>query len=292
MSSHHSNLGQESWPLDPPGNAQYEYMKRFLFAKLQEWKARLSEEGTQNRATGDDDQQLSDNIVREEAAYQQHFAQAYHNWQKLTQDHKQEQWRLECQRAYAEEYDRHQDTRDRLDQLEQEIHHLRLQLSQQKNGQLSPSSALEVSPITLSRSTMKSFVDQQARDLQHWDYDRLLAKWKQRVRQERSVQQPLPATTSWASSSKPANGASSGFEHGPSDEDQQQPYQYDGVNENEDEDLADAPGEDEDEDLMSTTGNVLDPTLRHDSGNVDDGGRMLMELKGFQGANGNGAAGC
>ena len=55
----------------------------------------------------------------------------------------------------------------------------------------------------------------------------------------------------------------------------------------EDEDLADAPGEDEEETMLD--GGVLDPNLRPGNGNVDDGSRMLMELKGFQGSNGDGA---
>ncbi|KAI4265110.1 MAG: hypothetical protein L6R35_007200 [Caloplaca aegaea] len=297
MSSHHSNLGQESWPLEPPGSAEHDYMKRYLFAKLQEWKARLSQDDGSSDPSEDVDQHVADKLVKEEATYQQHFAQAYHNWQKLSQDKKQDQWRLECQKAYAEEYDRHQATRERLDHLEQEIHHLRDRLDQHKDGQPSSGFSIEVPSTPLNRSTMDASTAQQARGLQHWDYDRLLDKWKSRVRQERSVQHPLPAAVPYHSALT-NGGASSGYEH-PALGGEQQPYRHDGGNENEDEDLADAPGEDEDEDVMSTTPqrgtvarDVLDPNLRHDGGNADDGGRMLMELKHFpQTTNGNGATG-
>lgn len=294
MSSHHSNLGQETWPLEPPGPAEYEYMKRYVFAKLQEWKARITQDGQDNGAIGDIDQQLADNLANEEAVHQQHFNQAYNNWQRSTQEKKVEEWRLECQKAYAEEYDRHQDTRERLEQLEQEIHHLRERLNQGKNGQ-SSSSGFEVSAVPLSRTTINSFSAQQARELQHWDYDRLLDKWKERIQQQRSTQHPLPTVGPWSPDNRPTNGNSSAYEHHPLD-DQQHSYHNGEYNEIEDEDLADAPGEDEDEDLTSAaahngmmTRDVLDPTLRPGSGTVDNGGRILMELKGFQGANGNGS---
>ncbi|KAL8723511.1 MAG: hypothetical protein Q9225_000244 [Loekoesia sp. 1 TL-2023] len=293
MSSHHSNLGQETWPLEPPGPAEYEYMKRYVFAKLQEWKAKITQDDPNNGAIGDIDQQLADNLANEEAIHQQHFNQAYNNWQKSTQEKKAEEWRLECQKAYAEEYDRHQDTRERLQQLEQEIHHLQERLNQGKNGQ-SPSSDFELSAVPLSRTTINSFSAQQARNLRHWDYDRLLDKWKQRIQQQRSTQHPLPTVGPWSPGNRPMNGNSSAYEHHPLDH-QQHSYHNGAENEIEDEDLADAPGEDEDEDLTSAaahngmmTRDVLDPTLRPGNGTVDDGGRILMGLKGFQGTNGDG----
>ncbi|KAI4172797.1 MAG: hypothetical protein LQ343_003389 [Gyalolechia ehrenbergii] len=291
MSSHHSNLGQETWRLEHPGPAEYEYMKRYVFAKLQEWKARVTQDEQQSGSSGDIDQHLMDNLAKDEIIHQQHFEQAYSNWQTLAQERKEAEWRLECQKAYAEEYDRHRDTRERLDQLEQEIHHLQKQLNQEKNGHIS-SSILEVTPMPLSRTTINSFSPQQARDLQLWDYDRLLDKWKQRIQQQRSVQHPLPTVGPWSSNNTPMDGASSAYEHRPLNGSH---AYHDGGDEMGDEDLADAPGEDEDEDLTSTaaqngmmTRDVLDPTLRPGSGKVDDGGRMLMGLKGFHGVNGNG----
>ncbi|KAL8736711.1 MAG: hypothetical protein Q9166_000077 [cf. Caloplaca sp. 2 TL-2023] len=290
MSSHHSNLGQETWPLDPPGPAEFEYMKRYVFAKLQEWKAKIAQGDHSINQDADLDQQLSDNLANEEATHQKHCAQAYGNWQKLTPEKKQEQWRLECQKAYAEEYDRHQGTRERLDQLEQELHRLRDRLDQQRSGQVP--SDLEISSMPLSRTTMAAVRPQEVHNLQHWDYDRLLEKWRHRIQQQRSTQHPLPTVPSW-SLSRPQNGTPSTYGHRPLDD--QHSYQDDGDNEMEDEDLADAPGEDEDEDVTSTAPrngmmdrDVLDPNLRHNNGNLDDGGRMLMELKGFQEANGEG----
>lgn len=290
MSSHHSNLGQETWPLDPPGPSEFEYLKRFLFAKLQEWKARIAQGDQYSDRNGEVDQQLSDNLSKEEATHQQHFVEAYNSWQKLTPETRQEQWRLECQRAYAEEYDRHQGTRDRLDQLEQEIHHLRDRLDQQKSGHNTPD--LEVSSIAVSRMTMAAVKPDKLRDLQHWDYDHLLEKWKHRIHDQRSAQHLLPEVPTW-SPSRPQNGTASAYGHRGLED--HHSYQDDGDNEMEDEDLVDAPGEDEDEDASATAPqngvmdrDVLDPNLRHGNGNLDDGGRMLMELKGFQGTNGEG----
>ncbi|KAL8943828.1 MAG: hypothetical protein Q9216_000821 [Gyalolechia sp. 2 TL-2023] len=292
MSSHHSNLGQETWRVEHPGPAEYEYMKRYVFAKLQEWKARVTQDEQQSGSSGDIGQNLMNDLAKEEIVHQQHFEQAYNNWQTLAQEKKEAEWRLECQKAYAEEYDRHQDTRERLDQLEQEIHHLQERLNQENNGQISSSSNFEVSSIPLSRTTINSFSPQQARDLQLWDYDRLLDKWKQRIRQQRSVQHPLPTLGPWSSNSTPMDVASSAYEHRPLDG--SHPHHDEG-DELEDEDLADAPGEDEDEDPTSAavpngmlTRDVLDPTLRPGSENADVGGRMLMGLKGFHGVNGNG----
>lgn len=290
MSFHHSNLGQETWRLEPPGPAEYEYMKRYVFAKLQEWKARVTQDEQQGGSSGDIDQHLMDNLAKEELLHQRHFEQAYSNWQTMALESKEAQWRFECQKAYAEEYDRHRETRERLDQLEQEIHHLKEQLNHQKHG-VSSSSGFQVASMPLSRTTINSFSPQQARDLQLWDYDRLLDKWKQRIQQQRSVQHPLPALESWSSSNTRMDGVSSAHEHRPLDGSHS--YHDDG-DEMEDEDLADAPGEDEDDELTAAaaqngimTRDVLDPTLRPGSGKVDDGGRILMELKGFDEMNGN-----
>ncbi|KAL8909506.1 MAG: hypothetical protein Q9207_000186 [Kuettlingeria erythrocarpa] len=290
LSSHHSNLGQEGWPLEPPGAAELEYMKRFVFAKLQEWKAKISQEDSHDGAGGGPDPQLMENLAKEELAYQKHLTHTYQTWQDLSQDKKQDQWRLQCQKAYADEYGRHQDTRDRLDILEQEIHHLRDQLDLQTRGHSASSSFLDASSMPLSRLTMDSLTAQQARDLQHWDYDRLLDKWKQRIRQDRSVQHPLPtaAAPSPRNNNRPTNGHAPPAFEGTLDE-QQQACQDDGDQEIEDEDLADAPGdEDEDEDMLSAVQeqngrmarrDVLDPNLR------DSGGKGT----GLRGANGNGA---
>ncbi|KAL8650319.1 MAG: hypothetical protein Q9226_005192, partial [Calogaya cf. arnoldii] len=282
MSSHHSNLGQETWPLDPPGPSEFEYLKRFLFAKLQEWKARIAQGDQYSDHDGDVDQQLSDNLSKEEATHQQHFMEAYASWQELTPEKKQEQWRLECQKAYAEEYDRHRDTRDRLDQLEQEIHQLRDRLDQQKSGHITPD--FEISSLPVSRMTMAAVKPDKSRDLQNWNYDRLLDKWKHRIHEQRSTQHPLPDVPSWLPRRR-QNGTPSTYSHRALED--QHSYQDDGDNEMEDEDLVDAPGEDEDEEVTSTgpqngrmDRDVLDPNLRHGNGNLDDGGRMLMELKG------------
>ncbi|KAL8674571.1 MAG: hypothetical protein Q9168_001014 [Polycauliona sp. 1 TL-2023] len=293
MSSHHSNLGQETWPLDPPGPSEFEYLKRFVFAKLQEWKARVVQGDQHNDQNEEVDQQLSDNLSKEEAAHQQHFLEAYNSWQKSTPETRQEQWRLECQKAYAEEYDRHQGTRDRLDQLEQEIHRLRDRLEQQKSGLVT--SDFEMSSTPVSRTTMAAVKPEKLHDLQHWDYDHLLEKWKHRIHEQRSTQHGLPTVPSW-SPSRPRNGNPSA--NGQRALADQHSYQDDGDNEMEDEDLVDAPGEDEDEDVTGTgpqngmmDRDVLDPDLRHSNGNLDDGGRMLMELKGFQATNGEGDIG-
>ncbi|KAL8962482.1 MAG: hypothetical protein Q9183_005150 [Haloplaca sp. 2 TL-2023] len=268
MSSHHSNLGQETWPLDPPGVPEFEYVKRFTFAKLQEWKARITQD---ERHVDEPDAQLCENLAKEEAAYQRHVADVYKDWQNRGEEAKQNEWRLECQKAYAAEYDRHQDTRDRLDQLEQEIHHLRDQLNQPKNGS-SASHVFPVASLPLSRATLGKTPTRQA-----WDYDSIVDKWKHRLREQRSVQQSLPNVPSWSPYKGP-NGTPSTYG--------QHSYPGDGEHDMEDEELADAPGEDEEETMLD--GSVLDPNLRAGNGNVDDGSRILMELKGFQGSNGDG----
>lgn len=268
-------------------------MKRFLFAKLQEWKARLAQGDQYSDQNGAADQQLGDNFSKEEATYQHHFLEAFNSWQKLSPETRHEQWRLECQKAYAEEYDRHQGTRDRLDQLEQEIHRLRDQLDQQKAGHIPAD--FEISSIPVSRTTMAAVKSEGLHELQHWDYDHLLEKWKHRIHEQRSTQHPLPTVPS-LSPGRPLNGTPSAYDHRALED--QHSYQDDDDKEMEDEDLVDAPGEDEDEDVTGTTSRngmvdreVLDPDLRHSNGSLDDGGRMLMELKGFQEANGEGGTG-
>ncbi|KAL8700914.1 MAG: hypothetical protein Q9201_005183 [Fulgogasparrea decipioides] len=278
MSSHHSNLGQETWPLDPPGRLEFEYVKRYTFAKVQEWKARITLDDQHSDHIGEIDPQLNAKLAREEPTYHNHVLQMYSNWQGLPEEKKLDEWRLECQKAYAEEYDRHQETRDRLDQLEQEIHHLRDRVNQPKNTQ--SSSGLGFSPLPLSRATIATLSSQQARDLHQWDYNELVNKWKLRIREQRSTQHMLPNLPPYTPK-RALNGTPSTYD--------QHSYHEERDHEMGDEDLADAPGDDEEEDMMKQ--NVLDPKLRHGNGNLDDGERMLVELKNFQETNGDGGPG-
>ncbi|KAL9581841.1 MAG: hypothetical protein Q9203_005738 [Teloschistes exilis] len=245
MSSHHSNLGQETWPLEPPGPSEFEFVKRYTFAKLQEWKATIAQDNTYSDHAVEPDQVLSDSIAKEEATYQLHCVHAYNNWQRLSQEQRQEEWHLECQKAYAAEYDRHQDTRDRLDQLEQEIHQLRDRLNnhppdtQQRPSPRSFADTL----LPLSRATAATISNSpQTHELHHWDYDRIVGKWKHQIQSQRAVQQSLPPPLphAWSSPNRPLNGTPSVYHH-------QSSYPEEGDNEMEDEDLADAPGEEEEE---------------------------------------------
>ena len=294
LSSQRSGLGHDTWPLEPPGTSQADFLKRYIFSKLQEWKANVSRESIGNDS-GEVSKELREDLAREEAAYHQHFGQAYNVWTSLSPESKQSEWRLECQKAFAQEQDRHQETRNRLDQLEQELNHARGQVNQQRTNRHLMEVSNNTSPtVPLSRGAA-SILNSLKDNLEAWNYDSIVNKWTGYILQQRSTQRPLPTASPW-SPDLGTNGASAKPDRRAGE---QRPFSAGLAGDDADEDLVDAPGEDE-EDMhhepqeSAIDRDVLDPHLRngafaHDENGATNGDRMLTEVNGFNRANGDGA---
>lgn len=308
--------------MEPPGIEQFQDLELWLESKLVKWKQKqdaLSGRDNQNENGVDghtiQNQQPTENDVEKEA-YVKHLSSTYQTWKNLSDKQKLEIWRLELQKALVREQESHQQTVARLDRAEQEIQHLRAQLSQRSiYRQASEFSDFPPSTMPLSREALD--VLSRDRNLLDWDYEAVISKWKTRINRNRNVQKPLPTvpvsnawpqildTTSLTNGTSHIQGHHSGL-HAHHNSGTAIDYELS----EDDEDLADAPGDDdedmhlEDQSPRNTTMDrrILDPNLREhldtllkpnntNARGVEGngyGGRVLMGLRDFGRVIGNG----
>lgn len=301
--------------MEPPGQEQFHDLELWLESKLVKWKQKqdaLSGRDNQN-ANGVDgytmqNQQSIENDVGKEA-YLKHLGSIYQIWKSHPEKHKSETWRLELQKALVREQESHHQVVARLDRAEQEIQHLRAQLSQRSNyPKASEFSDFPPSTMPLSREALD--VLSRDRNLFDWDYEAAISKWKTRIHMNRNVQQPLPnvaVSNAWPQTlDTPSltNGTSHIQPHHSdlhSHHNSRSVIDHD-VSED-DEDLVDAPGDDDEEMHLHSQSprntimdrRVLDPNLRDHTekllkvnntsarGVEGDGygGRVLMGLRDY-----------
>lgn len=257
-----------------------------------------------------------------EEEYIKHLSIAYQNWESLSDEQKQENWRLECQKALTQEQEAHLSTITRLNVVEQELHHLRARLDQRRNCQ-QPIEFSQFPPSTMPLSHEALDELDKGGEMSNWDYESAILKWKTRIRNERNVQQPLPSapisivpwtppvekpvTNGVPSVAQPRRGDQRVHHNNGPDTEHEPPDEDD---EDDDEDLVDAPGDDDDEESVpchpitnnSLQHRVLDPDLgdpldtvmkdtnsnmREAVGEGFSGGRMLMDLRTYGNVMGN-----
>ena len=261
-----------SWSVDPPTSYHLEVLRRWLDTKLRDWRIRRKALGVvrpaEHASTNSDEDHastwsMSDPEADEhEAACTKHLSDAYQAWQNLSEMQKHEKWHSECVAALTQEQDRHRETRDRMERLEQQVQSLQSELNVRNNDQ-APSS------FPISQQTALQIFDR-GTDLAAWDYDKLITKWRMRVQSERTQQQPLPALPTPWTASTPDTVRSPPYINGTNPFHQLQQHaarlehaQSEANDVDEDENLVDAPGEDDDtEPLALMDRSLLDPKLR------------------------------
>lgn len=217
-----------------------------------------------------------------EGKYYQHLTKVYESWKALPEKQRQELWRTECAKVFAREQEKHKQTKRALELAEQEIQHLRSQLALRNPYDHSTEyTQYRISTLPLSRETTKHLPDLPS-------YEALLSRWRTRLALQRSVQNPLPPPSPWATAIAPnanSNHMNGTFQYPPplQRDDQQQPDNEQDQASDEDEDLADAPGDDDTSEQQHELGmdkGMLDPNLRDGDGDMDgEGGRVLMGLR-------------
>lgn len=268
-----------------------------------------------------------DTEAEEEARYTDHLRDAFQAWKALPEKQKQEAWRTEALRAYTREQEKRHEADARLQRVEQEVQHLRAQVSQLSKCQ-QPREFVLFPPTTLPLPThiakaASETAAQSGFDTADWDYDRLVAKWKSRLRGDRNNrlggQQPLPNSApikSWNFSTPGANGTTTAAastprlllypeHHAPprrgdstEDADHEEDYEEDGGA-----DMEDAAGEEEEEEdgarvreAMMGRGvgvgvGVLDPSLRGQGQGQGQGKGADEVMEGIEGDGGEGFGG-
>ena len=244
-----------------------------------------------------------------------HLLSVYQVWKSLSDEQKQETWRLECQRALAQEQEAHNSTNARLAMVEQQLHHLQAQLDQGKTYK-QPIELLyfQTSIMPLSHETLDELNNDPV--VPNLDYESAILKWKTRIRNERNTQQPLPSAPPVSKPLWPQTLAAKPFTNGiaappmqPHRGDQHAQQHNDGTTDmdhetppdeiDNDEDLVDAPGDDDDEeegsvhcnssmvpDRVKDDSQALDPDLVNHIDNVMKGATTSGTGTGTREANG------
>lgn len=210
-------------------------------------------------------------------AYSKHLSCMYQAWKSLSEIQKQENWRLECQRAFTWEREKHRETEAKLDHAQQEVQHLRAQLEQQSDHQrLTEFSHFPPATMPLSREALRALGDHH--NLSEWSYEATILKWKARIQYERNFQRPLPnlMATTWPASME-AGPLTNGTPYPQLHSHHRRMLDhnaYDAEHDlsEDDEDLADAPGDDDEDEELTTSNRIaseaimdrrmLDPHLR------------------------------
>lgn len=287
-----------TWSFEAPKYIQHDLIREWLGSKLKDWQQQRNQylsstldnqsNGTNGHSQNHFDQ---DSLGEVEETYFQHLSSTYESWKALPDKHKQEIWRAECAKAFAREQEKHKETTSKLELAEQEIQHLRAQLSQRSpydpgsDYSLFPNSTLPISRATSSQLPNPAT----------WNSESLISTWRARIQHQRSVQQPLPPPSPWATATPPNLNNSDHRTNGTmplphpdrSSGQHRQDKEHDPPSDD-DEDLADAPGDEDtfgQEQELEMERGVLDPDLRGGErsgggGDVDgEGGRMLMGLR-------------
>ncbi len=118
-----------------------------------------------------------------------HLEDTHKQWKGLSEQHRQDAWRLEILRAYARSEKKRKETEQALERASQEVESLKAQADQLSRCQ-QPREFLISPPTTIpvSRDLAREFG---GKDVSKWEYDRLVEKWRGVVRESRKAQRTL-----------------------------------------------------------------------------------------------------
>lgn len=278
-----------SWSVEAPKPVYHDLLREWLGLKLKDWQRQRKSHLFPNQVAQPNGTnghlQDPDCLGELEEKYYQHLTSVYESWRALPDKQRQDSWRTECAKALAREQEKHDQTKRSFELAEQEIQHLRSQLSPRNPYDHSTDYTHFGNPaLALSRETTKHLPNLPS-------YEALLSRWRTRVAHQRSRQYPLPPPSPWATASTPSsnknhiNGTHQ-YPPPPQRNNHQQPDSEQDQVSDEDEDLADAPGDDDiseqQQEQLGLDKGMLDPNLQ-DGDEVGDiegkGGRVLMGLR-------------
>lgn len=270
-------------------------LRDWLDSKLTDWQRQrqrqsqfdLNHNYQSNGTNGHGQEQVGFESFRVEAEqYRQHLSGAFEQWKVISDKKKQDTWLFECARAFTREQEKHKETKNELELAGHKMQLLRSQLSQTQYP--SDISTYPPSTIPISLETANHLPPPDS-----LNYEALISKWKSRIQSQRSMQQPLPPSSPWATATPPNlnSNKSNGSAYPQAYRDDQRKHTNIDAEppSDEDEDLADAPGDEDDLDQhRGMNKDVLDPSLRDGEadGEGQADGRMLMGLREYDGSGG------
>lgn len=135
-----------------------------------------------------------------------HLQDAWMHWKSLPDRQKQEAWQLEILRSYTRADEARKETEARLEATKRELE--RLNASRYINmGGAQPQHPMTPSPLTLHMPTNTTRdLSKSGFDAKSWDYDRLLDKWKNVVRESNRSSSGMSAQRSLSTPNSQAQG--------------------------------------------------------------------------------------
>lgn len=196
----------ENWPIGPPGAKQWEALQRTIRDRVaaHERAAQMSSASPASHST-----QPSEELGK----LQNHLNTAYHHWQGINDRQRQEAWQLEILRMFSAAEDGRKSLQSQLDIAMRQNEQLRRELEDLRrardDGEPAPLPPLPHMPAdTVGKILEDGF------DVHHWDYDSLLEKWRNTIKEGRRVtggmaaQRTLSATPTVKLNNKKLNNRS------------------------------------------------------------------------------------
>lgn len=175
----------ENWPIGPPGAKQWEALQRTIKEKVT-----AHERATQLFSGSPVSSSVQPSM--ELGRLQNHLNLSYHHWQGITDRQRQEAWQLEILRVYSTAEEGRKNLQKKLDVAMRANDQLRKELEDMRHardfGEPLPVTAL---PPVAAGTASKMLED--GSDAQQWDYDSLLDKWKDAIKEGRRTTHGMAA---------------------------------------------------------------------------------------------------
>jgi hypothetical protein len=206
-----------SAPLEPPDSSHLTLLRLNLETKIQTWKwTALRHAQSQTFPTahshnlGEEADYLTHTALQYEDFARKHLDTSFQAWNLLTPEEKRSTWSLELMRAFRTQAQKVTDLEDRLETLTSEANRLQGQVEHLSRCQWPREMALwppepvkftklaaeEIRTINLDSPSGNKDTGRNgggSRDAlstkeitERWDYDRLVGKWRRRVREDRT----------------------------------------------------------------------------------------------------------
>ena len=177
----------ESWTLSPPGEKQYDSLQGRIRDRLSLFHQQKHPTSSNRRSSV---ASLTSTISDSEAErLLNHVFQAWQHWSSLDEEAQQSMWTLCILRSYTQAETSRKEAESTIDVLKRQIEYLSMQLAKAtKDFSLYeekgfPSNAVLTS-MRLNPDTLVQ-IHNQGTDMRNWDYDKLVGKWRDIVREER-----------------------------------------------------------------------------------------------------------
>lgn len=200
----------ESWSINPPNQKQFDALNRTVHERLLVFQRQRQQQQFSSPSTNGTN---SSSSLPTPPLYDPdpqklfaHLADAWSHWKSLPDQQKYDAWQLEILRSYSRAEELRKRAESDLEAAKREIEQLRSARCSGTWPVAAP--APTENPLHVPTDTMKQ-LGRHGLDVSNWDYDRLIEKWRNVVRDNRKTSNGMSAQRALCSPSGPQTGTSS-----------------------------------------------------------------------------------